>query len=164
MILFCKLMSLKQNPKFLCTAKNNSFGNLRQCPPTRVAHVYVRKFSGSEAALSGLLYPGPSSCFVRVTDQLLKLCAARFVRACVRALACPGHPGLRRSRFPVGLAEIPALGNQAPPRRASPVSEKADFGEAKQKPEVLRGTDLDEVGVKVGGKQTCGCGTFVHNA
>lgn len=47
---------------------------------------------------------------------------------CVCALACPGHPGLRRSRFPVGTTDIPALVNQAPPHHESPVSEKADFG------------------------------------
>lgn len=69
---------------------------------------------------------------------------ALFACVCVCALACPARPGLRRPRFPVGTADIPALVNQAPPRCASPVSEKADFGEAKQKPEVLRGTDVEE--------------------
>ncbi|TKS74953.1 GDP-mannose 4,6 dehydratase [Collichthys lucidus] len=50
---------------------------------------------------------------------------------------------------------------------------KSGFREAKQKPEVLRGTDAEEEedgggggggGVKAGGKQTCVCGTFVHHA
>lgn len=56
---------------------------------------------------------------------------------------CPRHPALRRSRFPVGTADIPALVNQAPPRCTSPVSESS-FREAKQKPEVLRGTEVEE--------------------
>lgn len=35
---------------------------------------------------------------------------------------------MRRSRFPVGTADIPALVNQAPPRSASPVSERRISG------------------------------------
>lgn len=47
---------------------------------------------------------------------------------CVCALACPGHPGMRRSRFPVGTTDIPALVNQAPPHCASAVSERRISG------------------------------------
>lgn len=80
---------------------------------------------------------------------------------CARLIACPGHPALRRSRFPVGTADIPALVNQAPPSCASPVSESS-FREAKQKLEVLRGTEVEErrrgrreVRVREGGTDAC---------
>lgn len=65
--------------------------------------------------------------FVCLIEWLLQVCTTRCV--CVRAFACPGLPGLRRSRFPVGKADIPGLLSEAAPCPfASPVSGKPDFG------------------------------------
>lgn len=58
-------------------------------------------------------------------------------------LPVQGTRSLKRSRFPVGTADIPALVNQAPLLVARLLFrlKKRDFGEAKQKLEVLRGTE-----------------------
>lgn len=61
-----------------------------------------------------------------------------FVRVC--SLACPGHPSLRCSRFPVGKADIPVLVNQAAPHPLRLQFRKAGFQEAKQKSDMLRGS------------------------
>lgn len=83
---------------------------------------------------------------------------------CVRSVACPGHPRLRCSRFPVGKADIPVLVNQAAPHPLRLQFRKAGFQEAKQKSDMLRGAGVVGVGVggllMLAGERACVCGTL----
>lgn len=74
---------------------------------------------------------------------------------CARSLACPGHPGLRCSRFPVGKADVPVLVNQA----ASPVSESWISGSQTEVGHA-EGSRCCGRGVLMLAEQTCVCGTF----
>lgn len=78
--------------------------------------------------------------FVWPTARRRIFCVGNLVRVC--SLACPGHPGLRCSRFPVGKADIPVLVNQAAPHPLRLQFRKAGFQEAKQKSDVLRGAGV----------------------